>query len=52
MHTRETVSVAQSTFMIDLLQMSSMLRYATPSSLLVIDEFGKGVWERPMLQRW
>lgn len=41
-HTRESVSVAQSTFMIDLLQMSNILRRATPRSLVVIDEFGKG----------
>jgi hypothetical protein len=48
-HTRETVSVAQSTFMIDLLQMSAVLRYATPHSLVIVDEFGKGVmW----MERW
>eukprot|EP01137_Pigoraptor_chileana_P030840 Opistho-2@17862 len=39
---RESVSVAQSTFMIDAIQVSSVLRSATPRSLVVIDEFGKG----------
>ena len=40
--TRESVSRAQSAFMIDLQQMSMALSSATPRSLLVIDEFGKG----------
>ncbi|PVI07070.1 hypothetical protein DM02DRAFT_649014 [Periconia macrospinosa] len=40
--TRETVSRAQSTFMIDLQQMSLALSLATRRSLLIIDEFGKG----------
>ncbi|KAI9670699.1 MAG: MutS protein msh5 [Alyxoria varia] len=40
--TRESVSRAQSAFMIDLQQMSMALKLATPRSLLVIDEFGKG----------
>jgi DNA mismatch repair protein MSH5 len=46
MHSRiaslESVSLSQSTFMIDLGQMACMLHNATPSSLLLIDEFGKG----------
>jgi hypothetical protein len=42
MHSRETVSVAQSTFMIDCHQLAVMLRHATDRSLLLIDEFGKG----------
>ncbi|KAJ4296680.1 hypothetical protein N0V90_006728 [Kalmusia sp. IMI 367209] len=40
--TRETVSRVQSAFMIDLQQISQALSLATPRSLLVIDEFGKG----------
>ena len=40
--TRESVSRTQSAFMIDLQQMSVALNLATPRSLLVIDEFGKG----------
>lgn len=40
--TRETVSRAQSAFMIDLQQISQALSLSTPKSLLVIDEFGKG----------
>ena len=40
--TRESVSKVQSTFMIDLQQMSVALNLATRRSLLVIDEFGKG----------
>ncbi|OAG13030.1 uncharacterized protein CC84DRAFT_1255161 [Paraphaeosphaeria sporulosa] len=40
--TRESVSRAQSTFMIDLQQISQALSLATPRSLLIIDEFGKG----------
>jgi DNA mismatch repair protein MSH5 len=39
---RETVSKAQSAFMIDLQQVSSAINIATRRSLLVIDEFGKG----------
>lgn len=39
----ESAAVAhQSTFTIDLNQMGLMLRHATPRSLLLIDEFGKG----------
>ncbi|XP_011270058.1 MSH5 protein, variant [Capsaspora owczarzaki ATCC 30864] len=41
-HTRESVSVARSTFMIDLNQVVLALRFATARSLVVIDEFGKG----------
>lgn len=40
--TRETVSKCQSSFMIDLQQVSWALKAFTPRSLLVIDEFGKG----------
>ncbi|KAJ8114028.1 hypothetical protein OPT61_g3993 [Boeremia exigua] len=40
--TRETVSRAQSAFMIDLQQISLALNLATHRSLLIIDEFGKG----------
>lgn len=40
--TRETVSKCQSSFMIDLQQVSWALKGFTPRSLLVIDEFGKG----------
>lgn len=40
--TRESVSRTQSAFMIDLQQMSLALSLATPRSLLIIDEFGKG----------
>ncbi|CAN9167596.1 unnamed protein product [Alternaria alternata] len=40
--TRETVSRAQSAFMIDLQQISLALSLATRRSLLIIDEFGKG----------
>lgn len=40
--TRETVSKAQSAFMIDLNQVSLALRNCTARSLIVLDEFGKG----------
>ncbi|GJJ15544.1 hypothetical protein Clacol_009822 [Clathrus columnatus] len=40
--TRESVSKAQSAFMLDLNQVSLALRNITPRSLLIIDEFGKG----------
>ena len=40
--TRETVSRGQSSFMIDLQQISWALKAFTHRSLLVIDEFGKG----------
>jgi DNA mismatch repair protein MSH5 len=40
--TRETVSKAQSAFMIDLQQITMALSQATRQSLIVIDEFGKG----------
>lgn len=38
----ETVSAPQSAFALDLLQVSRMLRSATPRSLCLVDEFGKG----------
>lgn len=40
--TRETVSHNQSAFAIDLRQMAYAMRSSTPSSLVVVDEFGKG----------
>jgi DNA mismatch repair protein MSH5 len=40
--TKESGTVPQSSFMIDLSQVASMLRLATSRSLLIIDEFGKG----------
>jgi DNA mismatch repair protein MSH5 len=40
--TRESVSRIQSAFMLDLQQISFALNLATPRSLLIIDEFGKG----------
>lgn len=40
--TRESVARGESAFMIDLQQVSHMLRNATDRSLLLIDEFGKG----------
>ncbi|XP_071811397.1 mutS protein homolog 5-like isoform X1 [Apostichopus japonicus] len=41
-HTQESISVGLSTFMIDLNQMATALKSATSSSLVIIDEFGKG----------
>lgn len=40
--TRETVSKTQSAFMIDLQKIALALNHATPRSLIIIDEFGKG----------
>lgn len=40
--TRETVSRFQSAFMIDLQQVALAMAQATPRSLVIIDEFGKG----------
>ncbi|KIM89101.1 hypothetical protein PILCRDRAFT_211886 [Piloderma croceum F 1598] len=40
--TRESVSKAQSAFMIDLNQVSLALRNCTARSLVILDEFGKG----------
>ncbi|OSD07423.1 hypothetical protein PYCCODRAFT_1463684 [Trametes coccinea BRFM310] len=40
--TRESISRVQSAFMIDLNQVSLALRNATPRSLILLDEFGKG----------
>ncbi|KAF9468500.1 DNA mismatch repair protein MutS [Collybia nuda] len=40
--TRESVSKAQSAFMIDLNQVSLALRNSTARSLILLDEFGKG----------
>ncbi|XP_076009780.1 mutS protein homolog 5 isoform X1 [Genypterus blacodes] len=42
MHSRESVSVGLSTFMIDLNQMAQALNRSTGNSLVLIDEFGKG----------
>ena len=41
-NTKETVSKAQSAFVIDLQQIAIALSSCTPRSLVVIDEFGKG----------
>eukprot|EP00026_Physarum_polycephalum_P000892 Phypoly_transcript_00893.p1 GENE.Phypoly_transcript_00893~~Phypoly_transcript_00893.p1 ORF type:complete len:1264 (+),score=288.55 Phypoly_transcript_00893:55-3846(+) len=41
-HTRETASLGQSSFMIDCHQVALMTRHATERSLLLVDEFGKG----------
>ncbi|GAA5900677.1 hypothetical protein JCM5296_006745 [Sporobolomyces johnsonii] len=40
--TKESITKGSSAFMIDLQQISFALRNTTPSSLLIIDEFGKG----------
>ncbi|GAA5820833.1 hypothetical protein JCM11251_001834 [Rhodosporidiobolus azoricus] len=40
--TRESVTRGSSAFMIDLQQVSFILRNLTPSSLVLLDEFGKG----------
>ncbi|KAJ8354533.1 hypothetical protein SKAU_G00221000 [Synaphobranchus kaupii] len=42
MHSRESVSLGLSTFMIDLNQMAYALNNSTGNSLVLIDEFGKG----------
>lgn len=42
MHSKESSAIKASAFMLDLQQMAMMLRYATPRSLCLIDEFGKG----------
>ncbi|KAL7832184.1 hypothetical protein AOLI_G00297320 [Acnodon oligacanthus] len=42
MHSRESVSVGLSTFMIDLNQMAQGLNHSTGMSLVLVDEFGKG----------
>ncbi|KAL9652174.1 hypothetical protein ABK040_013943 [Willaertia magna] len=39
---QDSISVNQSSFAIDLLQIKAMVDYASPKSLLLIDEFGKG----------
>ncbi|KAJ8004927.1 hypothetical protein DPEC_G00141370 [Dallia pectoralis] len=41
-HSRESVSVGLSTFMIDLNQMAHALNHSSGLSLVLIDEFGKG----------
>ncbi|KAJ3616976.1 hypothetical protein Zmor_008898 [Zophobas morio] len=43
-HSRESVAVDKSTFMIDLNQVGMALRNATEKSLVIIDEFGKGTF--------
>ncbi|XP_064386195.1 mutS protein homolog 5-like [Halichondria panicea] len=40
--TRESVSLALSTFMIDMNQVSMALKLSTEKSLVILDEFGKG----------
>ncbi|TRY93340.1 hypothetical protein DNTS_007724 [Danionella cerebrum] len=42
MHSRESVSVGLSTFMIDVNQMAHSLNHSTEHSLVLVDEFGKG----------
>ncbi|XP_038624503.1 mutS protein homolog 5 isoform X1 [Tachyglossus aculeatus] len=42
MHSRESVSLGLSTFMIDLNQVAKAVNNATEHSLVLIDEFGKG----------
>ncbi|EFC36581.1 predicted protein [Naegleria gruberi] len=39
---QDSISVSQSTFAIDVLQMKAMVDFASSRSLLLIDEFGKG----------
>lgn len=41
----ETCAVPQSSFQLDLTQMGTILRRASPNSLVIIDEFGKGETE-------
>ena len=41
-HSRETIAVNQSTFMIDTRQLAVMVKHCTEKSLLLIDEYGKG----------
>jgi len=38
----ESCGIPQSSFQMDLSQMSTVLRQATPKTLVLIDEFGKG----------
>lgn len=40
--TRESAAVAKSSFLLDLTQVATMIRHATPRSLCLLDEFGKG----------
>jgi DNA mismatch repair protein MSH5 len=40
--TRESAAVGKSSFLLDLTQVSTMIRHATPKSLCLLDEFGKG----------
>ncbi|MDP2437785.1 MAG: hypothetical protein Q8P67_18750, partial [archaeon] len=42
---RESVSVPQGTFMIDLCQVADILNHASSHSLVIMDEFGKGTHE-------
>ena len=39
---RETCTVNQSSFLIDCLAISGMLKNSSPKTFLLIDEFGKG----------
>jgi len=45
-HSTDSVSVGHSSFFMDCSQIASMLRQATPRSVLVVDEFGKGTNEQ------
>ena len=40
--TRESAAVGKSSFLLDLTQVATMIRHATPRSLCLLDEFGKG----------
>jgi DNA mismatch repair protein MSH5 len=40
--TRESAAVGKSSFLLDLTQVSTMIRHATSRSLCLLDEFGKG----------
>lgn len=39
---RDDIVTGQSTFMVELQETGNMLRHATPSSLVILDELGRG----------